>query len=62
MVRLHAAGCRLRDLGRAGEPFGIGDGTPVVSDASLLCLDRRLSPRRARRDLARLDAFFKGGR
>jgi Lipopolysaccharide kinase (Kdo/WaaP) family len=61
LERLHATGCRLRGLGPAGEPFGIAANAAVVTDASLLCLDRRLSQRRARRDLARLDAFFKGG-
>jgi tRNA A-37 threonylcarbamoyl transferase component Bud32 len=58
--RLHSAGCSLRDLGPAGEPFGIASDTAVVTDGSLLRLDRRLSARRMRRDLARLDAFFKG--
>jgi hypothetical protein len=62
MVRLHAIGCRLRGIGPAGEPFGARDGVAVITDASFLRLDRRLGARRTRRDLARLDAFFEGGR
>jgi hypothetical protein len=62
MGRLHAIGCRLRGIGPAGEPFGVRDGVAVVTDSRFLRLDRRLGARRTRRDLARLDAFFRGRR
>lgn len=60
--RLHSAGCRLHRFGPAGKPFGIVGDDAVITDASFLRLDRRRSPRHARRDLARLDAFFQGRR
>jgi tRNA A-37 threonylcarbamoyl transferase component Bud32 len=62
LERLHAADCRLRGLGPSGEPFGIAGDAAVVTDVSFLRLDRRLTAPDARRDLTRLDAFFKGGR
>lgn len=60
--RLHVAGCRLTGLGRDGQPFGMDGETPVIRDAGYIRLCRWVTRRQARRDFARLDAFFAGCR
>jgi hypothetical protein len=60
--RVHTAGCRLSHPGTNGEPFGIGDLGPAITDPWYLRLTRRVSRRQARRDRDLLDAFFAGAR
>jgi Lipopolysaccharide kinase (Kdo/WaaP) family len=60
LSQVHDAGCVLRALDADGRPFGIADGVAVVVDVSQLRLVRRPSPSRLRRDITRLDAFFRG--
>lgn len=58
--RLHAAACRLIAIGPDGQPFGVADGRVVISEVSRLRLCRTFSRRRARRDQALVDTFFRG--
>jgi hypothetical protein len=58
--RLHAAGCRLIDLGPAGEPFGVVDGRVVVSDITRLRLTKGPTRRQTAGDRARVAAYFRG--
>lgn len=60
LARLHEAGCCLRQIGPAGEPFGMVGSGAVVTDVRCLHLARRLTARQQRRDFARLEAFFRG--
>jgi tRNA A-37 threonylcarbamoyl transferase component Bud32 len=62
LTRLHDAGCLLRNLGNSGEPFGIAGEAAVITDVYRLRLVRRPGARQIRRDFARLDAYFRGGR
>jgi len=58
--RVHYAGCRLDRLCPSGEPFGIADGRAVISDPSRIRLVKRLAVGQIRRDLERVNAFFRG--
>lgn len=57
---LHEAGCCLRQIGPAGEPFGIAGVSAVITDVRHLQLTRHVTPGQKRRDLARLDSFLGG--
>jgi hypothetical protein len=58
--RLHAAGCRLTEMGPDGKPFGVADGRVVVREVSGLRLCRTLSRRRAEPDWRLVDSYFRG--
>jgi tRNA A-37 threonylcarbamoyl transferase component Bud32 len=56
--QLHAAGVHWRGSD-CPLPFGIADGTAVVTDPRALSLTKRLGARQVARDFRRLDAYFR---
>jgi tRNA A-37 threonylcarbamoyl transferase component Bud32 len=62
MTRLHEIGCHLVGAINADCPFEMDGDEAVVSDVAGLRLVRRVTPEQARRDLARVDAFFAGAK
>jgi hypothetical protein len=58
--RLHEAECRLIEVGRGGEPFGVIDGRIVIRDPTRVRLTRRLRRRHMEGGRASLRDFFRG--
>jgi tRNA A-37 threonylcarbamoyl transferase component Bud32 len=62
MTRLHEIGCHLGGALNADSPFAMDGDAAVVSDVAGLRLVRRVTAEQARRDFARVDAFFAGAK